>query len=68
MSYDKLLKNGYLKLTLPYKQDVTGSSPVLPIVLSYAEFGIYEYLSCGSAVVTLIRKAVVLLFLKGAKP
>ena len=46
-------------------QEVARSTRVGSIVLSYAEFDTYEYLPCGSAAVTLIRKAVVLLFLKG---
>ena len=61
-------KTVYLKWALSYKQEATGSSPVPPIVVSYAESGTYGYLPCGSAVVTLIKKRVVLLFLKGAMP
>ena len=46
-------------------QEVASSNLVGSTVVSYAEFNTYKYLPCGSAAVTLIKKAVVLLFLKG---
>ena len=42
-----------LKKPLDHTREVTGSNPVPPIVVSYAEFDTYEYLPCGSAAVTL---------------
>jgi hypothetical protein len=56
---DKLKRNPFVVL------GVAGSNPVFHPCVSYAEFDTYEYLPCGSAAVTLIKKAVVLLFLKG---
>jgi hypothetical protein len=47
-------------------QEVAGSIPVGSIIVSCAEFETYEYIPCGSEAVTLIKKVVVLLFLKGA--
>ena len=58
-------KNRDLRQELDHTREVTGSNPVPPSVVSYAELKTYEYLPCGSAAVTLIKKRVVLLFLKG---
>jgi hypothetical protein len=66
MSYVKKPKFASSETPLDHTREVTGSNPVSPSVVSYAEFNTYEYLPCGSAAVTLIKKAVVLLFLKGA--
>ena len=66
MSYVKTPKFASSKTSLHHTREVTGSNPVPPSVVSYAEFNTYEYLPCGSAAVTLIKKAVVLLFFKGA--
>ncbi len=58
MSYVDLQKNASLMSASHGMQEVAGSIPVGSIVVSYAEFGDYEYSSCGDAVVTLIKKAV----------
>ena len=55
----------HFKDALDHTREVTGPNPVPPMFVSYAEFNTYKYLPCGSAAVTLIKKAVVLLFLKG---
>ena len=65
MSYVKTPKFASFKTSLDHTREVTGSNPVPPIDVSYAEFDTYEYLPCGSAAVTPIVKRVVLLFLKG---
>jgi len=58
MSYKKLQKNQYLTQVSHGMQEVARSTRVGSIVVSYAEFNTYEYLPCGSAAVTLIKKAV----------
>ena len=62
MSYEKLPKNQELQQSPHGMQEVARSTRVGSIVLSYAEFETYEYLPCGSAAVTLIRKAVIYSF------
>ena len=58
MSYVKTPKFARFQAPLDHTREVTGSNPVPPIDVSYAEFNTYEYLPSGSAAVTLIKKAV----------
>jgi hypothetical protein len=65
---EKLQKNESLVFVSHGMQEVASSNLVGSIVLSYAESGVYGYLPCGGAVVTLIRKAVVLPLFERSEP
>ena len=64
MIYEKLSKNQDLQQSPHGMQEVARSTRVGSIVVSYAEYDTYVYLPCGSAVVTLWRKAVIYSFWK----
>jgi hypothetical protein len=69
MSYGKNDIFRQAERALHHTREVTGSSPVSPSVVSYAEIDTYDYLHMCSAAVTLLKKAVVLpVFEKGKRP